>query len=261
MDLDVLKFNLYPTYLGVKPDRSLTYKTHLTKLKCKVSAGVVLARRLASTNWGASFCTLKTSVMALAFSVAEYCAPVWTRNDHICCLDVPLHDDIRLVPGPIWHVWCTPLSCSGSNHSRSVGITSADGYAEKLLNQTTSCTMSSLRKKPHAGWVQGNQCAHTWRTWKQLVLQNQRYLRGSYQYTTSGTWEPGPHSTLRLQSSQKALQPWVQLNRLRKGAGRFAANLKQWGITDSDLCPCGQTQIHKHVITYCNVICPPCPLT
>ena len=39
-----------PTYLSFKFDRSLTYKTHMTKLKCKVSARVALVRRLDSTT-------------------------------------------------------------------------------------------------------------------------------------------------------------------------------------------------------------------
>ena len=56
-------------------------------------------------------------------------------------------------------------------------------------------------------------------------------------------------------------KPWVQLNRLRSGAGRFAANLKQWSITDSDLCLCGQIQTNEHVITDCNVTGPLCPPT
>ena len=41
-DLGVLNFDPNPTYLGVKLDRSLTYKSHLTKLKCKISARVCL---------------------------------------------------------------------------------------------------------------------------------------------------------------------------------------------------------------------------
>ena len=102
-----LNFDPNPTYLGIKLDRSLTYKSHLTKLKCKVSARVALVRRLASTNWGASFRTLRTSAMALALSAAEYCAPVWTQSAHTRGLDVPLHDAMRLISGCIR---CTPLN-------------------------------------------------------------------------------------------------------------------------------------------------------
>ena len=64
-DSGVLNFDPNPTYLGVKLDRSLTYKRHLRMLKCKISARVALIRGLECTNWGASFCTLRTSVTAL----------------------------------------------------------------------------------------------------------------------------------------------------------------------------------------------------
>ena len=80
------------TYIGVKVDCSLTYKSHLTKLKEKVSSRGALVSALPVPTWGASFLTLRTSSMALAFSAAEYCAPVWTQSTHSCGLDVPLHD-------------------------------------------------------------------------------------------------------------------------------------------------------------------------
>ena len=43
-----------PTYLGVKLDRTLTYREHLTALRGKVMAWTALIRRLAGTSWGAS---------------------------------------------------------------------------------------------------------------------------------------------------------------------------------------------------------------
>jgi hypothetical protein len=67
----------YPKYLGVTLDRSLTYNPHLTKTGKKVAARVYLVRKLAGTNWGASAETLRTASLALVYSTAEYCAPVW----------------------------------------------------------------------------------------------------------------------------------------------------------------------------------------
>ena len=37
--------------------------------------------------------------------------------------------------------------------------------------------------------------------------------------------------------------------------------MKVWGIKDSDLCPCGQTQTAEHVLNECAETGPPCPLT
>ena len=77
-----LPFAPVPTYLGVKMGLSLTYHHHLESLKMKVASRVALVRKLAGTTWGADAATLCISVLALVFSTAEYCAPVWCRSSH-----------------------------------------------------------------------------------------------------------------------------------------------------------------------------------
>ena len=54
-----------PTYLGVKLDRTMTYREYLTALRGKVMARTALIRRLAGTSWGASTPTLRTSTLAV----------------------------------------------------------------------------------------------------------------------------------------------------------------------------------------------------
>jgi Reverse transcriptase (RNA-dependent DNA polymerase) len=72
----------HPKYLGVTLDRLLTYNLHLTKTGKKVAARLNLVRKLAGTNWGASAETLRTASLALVYSTAEYCAPVWLNSVH-----------------------------------------------------------------------------------------------------------------------------------------------------------------------------------
>ena len=87
------------TYLGVKLDRSLTYRPHLEALRKKLCARISLWRRLAGTGWGASAKTLRTAALSLVYSTAEYCAPVWCRSAHTRLIDSVLNDALRIVTG------------------------------------------------------------------------------------------------------------------------------------------------------------------
>ena len=94
-----LSFCPVPTYLGVKLDRSLTYRPHLEALRKKLCARVSLLRRLAGTGWDASAKTLRTAALFLVYSTAEYCAPVWCRSAHTRLIDSVLNDALRIVTG------------------------------------------------------------------------------------------------------------------------------------------------------------------
>ncbi|KAJ3611146.1 hypothetical protein NHX12_021162, partial [Muraenolepis orangiensis] len=75
VDNKCLEVQQAPKYLGVRLDRTLSFKQHLEEVKAKVTSRVALIRRLAGTTWGASAKTLRISTQALVFSAAEYCAP------------------------------------------------------------------------------------------------------------------------------------------------------------------------------------------
>ena len=74
----LLPFCPTPTYeyLGVKLDRSLTFRHHLVALLKKLSSRVTLLRRLVGSGWGAGAKTLRIATLSLVYSTAEYCAPV-----------------------------------------------------------------------------------------------------------------------------------------------------------------------------------------
>ena len=88
-----------PTYLGVKLDRSLTFRHHLVALRKKLSSRVTLLRRLVGSGWGAGAKTLRIATLSLVYSAAEYCAPVWCCSAHTRLIDSVLNDALRMVTG------------------------------------------------------------------------------------------------------------------------------------------------------------------
>ena len=46
-------------------------------------------------------CTLRSSALALCYSAAEYCAPVWSRSAHTSRVDVQLNSTMRLISGTL----------------------------------------------------------------------------------------------------------------------------------------------------------------
>ena len=95
----LLPFCPTPIYLGVKLDRSLTFRHHLVALCKKLSSRVTLLRRLVGSEWGAGAKTLRIATLSLVYSTVEYCVPVWCRNTHTRLIDSVLNDTLRIVTG------------------------------------------------------------------------------------------------------------------------------------------------------------------
>jgi len=57
--------------------------------------------KLAGSSWGANANTLRLSALALCYSVAEYCCPVWQRSTHVSLVDAQLHSSMHLISGTV----------------------------------------------------------------------------------------------------------------------------------------------------------------
>jgi len=90
-----------PVYLSITLDRTLSFKTHLHKVSAKLKTRIGLISKLAGTTWGAATHTLRTSFLALAYSVAEYCAPVWAGSAHTEVVDIQLRNVLRTISGTV----------------------------------------------------------------------------------------------------------------------------------------------------------------
>ena len=66
-----------PVYLGVALDRKVLYKAHIEKIKKKVGTRNNITRKLRNSTLGSTPTTLRSSALALCYSVVEY---VWCGN-------------------------------------------------------------------------------------------------------------------------------------------------------------------------------------
>ena len=46
-------------------------------------------------------------------------------------------------------------------------------------------------------------------------------------------------------------QQWSLLNRFRTEQGHCGVCRRKWRLTDTDLCPCGETQTMSHIVESC----------
>ena len=88
-----------PAKVLVTLDRTLRYKQHRHNTKMKVATHNNLLQKLANSKWGTSASTIRTTALALCYSVAEYAAPVWVRSHHAHVLDSEPNTACRAITG------------------------------------------------------------------------------------------------------------------------------------------------------------------
>ena len=94
-----LEYHSNPLYLGVKLDRTLSYRSHILSTKAKVNTRNNILRKLTNSKWGCTPHTLRTSTLALCYTAAQYGCPVWSRSVHACKLDPALNNACWTITG------------------------------------------------------------------------------------------------------------------------------------------------------------------
>ena len=238
MYINKRRLNFQPTtiYLGVKLDRTLSYRQHLAGLRDKVIARSALIRKLVGTGWGASPSILCTSALAL-----EYCAPRWSRSRHTSLLDVSLNCTLRTITGclqptPVEQLpvlagippaelhrqaACLALACRAMDPDHLLHNTITREETQPRLKSRRPFTTSgkdllstTLPNEIKAHWI-----ASMWSVeWQPSTSRLREYIISPSRSS--------PESDLPRQA-------WVKLSRLRTGVGRFNADMWRWGISKS----------------------------
>ena len=262
----LLPFCPTPTYLGVKLDRSLTFRHHLVALRKKLFSCVTLLRRLVGSGWGAGAKTLCIATLSLVYSTAEYCAPIWCRSAHTRLIDSVLNDTLRIVtrclrPTPTDHL--PVLSGIQPAELRRLGTTLSLAHRRSLdpnhilygfLNGFSDARQVRLRsRRPFVPTVRNllynlarlGIRASEWtdHKWKTEYCENASRIH---------VFVPGTGARPVGMGLPRAT--WVKLNCLRTGVGRFHSSMHKWGLAPSPNCECGASeQTSDHVVTACPI--------
>ena len=247
LDGQHLRHDPHPVYLGVTLDRALSFKDHLLKTAGKLRTRNNLLTKLVGTTWGANTNTMRSTALALCYSVGEYCAPVWARSAHTNLVDVQLNSTMCLItdtlqPTPLpWLPVLSNIEPPALRRKAAVDklLAKAAEHGDWGIHGDVTSPPPYRLSSRHPLWrdMEPVEITTRWREdWKSAMVVNSSLV------CDPAARQPGFDFPRRQ---------WSLLNRFRSAQGRCRACLKRWGQADSDLCDCGAIQTMSHIVDAC----------
>ena len=244
-----------PLYLGVKLDRTLSYRSHILSTKAKVNTRNNILRKLTNSKWGCTPHILRISTLALCYTAAEYACPVWSRSVYASKLDPALNNACRTITG------CLKPTNTSNLHLLA-------GIAPPEIRRETASRAERLRQSTDPRHpLFGSEPAPTRLKSRRSFLSHVQPKAETNMERWIDKLKSNPPSVdMRIQPSE-SLPPgsnapwptWKTLNRLRSGVGRTRENLIKWGYhTGNPSCNSGtETQTMEHLLQ-CPLLKAPC---
>ena len=201
-------------------------------MRTKVKSRCNIISKLSGTDWGAPAHVLRTPAIALEYSVAEYCVPVWGRCAHVQHIDTQLNIAIRTVSGalrPTNIYWLPVLSNIEPPQIRRDRATLQE--YKKAQQLTGRVPIKEILRVPPKSRL---------RSRRPFVIEAARL--SNLNQTAQEIWEqswiqgipPGHDMVTNLTCPRPGFnltrRQFVTLNRLRCGQARCAESLHRWGV-------------------------------
>ena len=205
------------------------------------------AQRYGGSFWGANTNTLRSSALALCYSVAEYCCPVWQRSTHVSLVDAQLHSSMSLISGTIQ---LTPLPLLPVLTNIEPPALRRRATTDKLITQAECHRDWPLYDDVfHPPPLRLESCKPLWRDLQTIDITS--WWREDWQSATVVNSTLVIDPTIRLPGFDLHRCQWSLLNRFRTGQGHCNACHKKWGFTNNELCDCGDIQTMSHIVNFC----------
>jgi len=172
---------------------------------------------------------------------------VWSLSAHTSQVNVQLNSTMRLISGTLRTTplpWLPVLSNIEPPALRKKAAT--DNLLEKIVEHDSWPIQPDILSPP---LLRLTSCKTLWLDLQPVNIKSrQRHNWKSAQVVNSHLvcdptiWQP---------DFDLPGQQWSLLNRFRTEQGHCGACRKKWRLTDTDLCPCGETQTMSHIVESC----------
>lgn len=249
-DAVALCHNPNPVYLGLKLDRTLSFKKHLDGLSKKLASRVNIIQRITGTNWGASAKSLRTSSFALVYAPAEYVAPAWKNSAYVHKVDTQLNQAMRIVSGSLKSTsvkWLPVLSNIVPLKIRR--DVAANRIFCKFKDNEQSLLCNELKNPPRVRLKSRRPIFHEM---TEAPLDAEQLWRDSWNADPPPNAQLIDDPSVQVPGFELPRRHWTTVNRLRTGHGRCNYLMNKWQFKDSAACSCGAPkQTTGHIVNEC----------
>lgn len=217
----------------------------------KICARNNIIQKLADTDLGADPSTLKTSSIALVYSVAEYCAPVWMNSSHTKKIDLQLNKSMQIITGTIkstptqWFPAFSHIAPPSLCLKKSLltewkkCISNPSLPIHSIATALTPPLRLKLRKPP---WNTATDLDNSHFCLKSAWREEWQTLNTTQSYENlDPTQLPTGFNLSR--------EEWTTLNRIRSGHGRCGHLLHKWAALPTPNCDCRhKIQTISHIV-------------